>query len=214
MINSRWRTEPGTSSPPPGRHGQGQLLRNSNGLDQFFYSLEGREGLSILDFAGASQANITFITNLGNRIYSEDVLTSIDEVFGGDPETQSNPVRIDMFLRQVLDFSDEQFDGALVWDVLQFLSPSAAQATADRLHQILRPQSYLLAFFNASEKTSTVPEYHYRINDSKTLALSPRGNRTPSQFFNNRAIEKLFQKYESVKFFLTRDNLREVIVKR
>jgi hypothetical protein len=32
--------------------------------------------------------------------------------------------------------------------------------------------------------------------------------------FNNRSLEKLFGKFESVKFFLTRDNLREVIVRR
>ena len=142
------------------------------------------------------------------------MLASIDEVFGADPEAQSNPVRIEMFLNQVLDFPEEQFDGALVWDVLQFLSPAAAQATLDRLYRILRPQSYVLAFFNASEKVASIPSYHYRITDSKTLLLSQRGNRVPTQFFNNRSIEKLFQHYESIKFFLTRDSLREVIVKR
>ena len=34
------------------------------------------------------------------------------------------------------------------------------------------------------------------------------------QFFNNRALERMFQNYGAVKFFLTRDHLREVIVKR
>jgi hypothetical protein len=38
--------------------------------------------------------------------------------------------------------------------------------------------------------------------------------RKPSQPFNNRAIEKLFHEFGSVKFFLTRDHLREVIVRR
>jgi hypothetical protein len=40
------------------------------------------------------------------------------------------------------------------------------------------------------------------------------GSRRPAQLFNNRTLEKLFQKFDSVKFFLTRENLREVIVKR
>jgi hypothetical protein len=31
--------------------------------------------------------------------------------------------------------------------------------------------------------------------------------------FNNRSLEKLFGGFESVKFFLTKDRLREVIVK-
>ncbi len=214
MIKSRWKGEAQPPPLPPTRGKPSSHIRNSSGLDQFFFSLEGREGLSILDFAGASQANISFITNLGHRIYSDDVLSSIDEVFGADPEMQSNPVRVDMFLKQVLDFPKEHFDGVLAWDVLQFLSPSAAQAVADRLHQILRPHSYVLAFFNANEKAPSVASYNYRINESRTLLLSARGSRDASQFFNNRGIEKLFQKYESVKFFLTRDNLREVIVKR
>jgi hypothetical protein len=31
--------------------------------------------------------------------------------------------------------------------------------------------------------------------------------------FNNRNLEKLFGRFDSVKFFLTREQLREVIVK-
>jgi hypothetical protein len=37
--------------------------------------------------------------------------------------------------------------------------------------------------------------------------------RRPAQLFNNRSLEKLFHRFESVKFFLTREQLREVIVK-
>jgi hypothetical protein len=43
--------------------------------------------------------------------------------------------------------------------------------------------------------------------------LTPRGSRKRAQFFNNRGLEKLFQD-QTVKFFLTRDNLREIIVRR
>ena len=54
----------------------------------------------------------------------------------------------------------------------------------------------------------------FRILDNKTIQLSERGMRPAGQVFNNRNLEKLFGKFESVKFFLTRDNLREVIVRR
>jgi len=79
---------------------------------------------------------------------------------------------------------------------------------------MVRPGSYLMAMFHAEDRASQVPVYSYRISDAKTLLLSPRGSRKPAQFFNNRAVENLFQGFESVKFFLTRDSLREVIVKR
>lgn len=211
MIKTRWGTETGT----PARSLQnGSQTRNSSGLEQFFYSLQNRDNLSILDLSSASQNNISFITDLGHRIYTEGVLDSIEEVFGSDPEAQTNPVRIDMFLKQVLDFPESHFDGALVWDILQFLSQQTAQAAVDRLYRILRPRSYVLCFFNANEKLQSIPAFNYRIRDAKSLLLSPRGPRNTTQFFNNRAIERMFQKYESVKFFLTRDNLREVIVKK
>jgi hypothetical protein len=44
--------------------------------------------------------------------------------------------------------------------------------------------------------------------------LTERSVRSAGQVFNNRSLEKLFGKFESVKFFLTRENLREVIVRR
>jgi len=215
-VLSRWKTESRPATPASGRQGAG-LTRNSNGLEQFFASLQDREGLSILDFSGASQANISFITNLGHRIYSEDVVGTIEEVFGKNGatlESQSDEARVSEFLSQTLDFHDGAFDGALVWDTLQFLSPQLVEAVVDRLHRILRPNAMLLAFFNANEKVHAVPVYSYRIADSKTLSLTTRGERATGQFFNNRTIEKLFQRFHSVKFFLTRDNLREVIVRR
>ena len=79
---------------------------------------------------------------------------------------------------------------------------------------VLRPQSSLLAFFHAEEKAQTAPLYTYRIVETKIMSLTPRGQARPVQYFNNRSLEKLFQKFHSVKFFLTRDHLREVIVRR
>ncbi len=189
--------------------------RHSNGLDQFFSSVRGQEGLNILDFAGASQANVSFITNLGHRLSSEDYLRSLEITFGDEHfyENQDDPEQAEKFLNDNLNFPEGHFDGALVWDALQFLSPPLLQATVERLHLILRPGSSLLAFFHADEKAVQVPLYNYRISDEKTRLLTPRGSRKRAQYFNNRGLEKLFQG-QTVKFFLTRDSLREIIVRR
>ena len=221
MLKDRLRSEP--LLPPPhskplksGAPAQPQN-RSSNGLDQFFASFQDQENLSILDFSGASQANISFITSMGHRIYSNDVLRTMEESFGSGGDfiaNQSDPERAAAFLRESLDFPEKSFDGALIWDTLQFLAPPLLQDTVDRLARILRPQSSLLAFFHAEEKAETAPLYTYRIVDSKIMSLTPRNQVRPVQYFNNRTLEKLFQKYHSVKFFLTRDHLREVIVRR
>jgi hypothetical protein len=220
LLKDRFRSEP--SSPSlhlPKRSGATPPPQNrpSNGLDQFFSSLQDQENLSILDFSGASQANISFITSMGHRIYSNDVLRTMEEAFGSEGDfiaNQSDPDRAAQFLRESLDFPERSFDGALIWDTLQFLAPPLLQDTVDRLGHILRPQSSLLAFFQAEEKAQTAQLYTYRIVESKIMSLTPRNQQRPVQYFNNRTLEKLFQKYHSVKFFLTRDHLREVIVRR
>jgi hypothetical protein len=237
LFNDRWKplTRAGSAGPPrvtePGSGGnairasshgpedasQRVYSRHSNGLEQFFEYIRGEAGLRLLDLSGASQANIGFITNLGHRLYSEDLLRSLDFAFGNEPEFYENQTvqhRIDTFLEQTLNFPEGHFDGALVWDALEFLAPPLLKAFVDRLHFVVRPRSYLLAVFHAQERGETIPAYSYRIASPGTLTLPLRSLRRPAQFFNNRAVEKIFQPFESVKFFLTRDSLREVIVKR
>lgn len=220
MLKDRLRLEPSSPSlhSASKKSGGGQPInRSSNGLDQFFASLQDQQSLSILDFSGASQANISFITSMGHRIYSNDALRTLEEAFGAGGDfiaNQSDAEKSALFLRENLDFPERTFDGALIWDTFQFLAPPLLQETVDRLYRILRPQSSLLAFFQADEKAQSAPLYSYRIVDSKVMSLTPRNQVRPIQYFNNRSLEKMFQKFNSVKFFLTRDHLREVIVRR
>ena len=64
--------------------------RQSRGLEQFFFNIRDMVGLSILDLAGANQENINFLTNLGHKVYSQDLVRSLDEAFGPDPAEQTN----------------------------------------------------------------------------------------------------------------------------
>ena len=187
--------------------------RTSRGLEEFFSYIRGQTGLTILDLGGASQENVNFITNLGHRLYSEDFLQILHETFSADDTDQSNPGRIDYFLANALDYPEAHFDGVLIWDALEYLEPALLAATIDRLRRIVRPHSYLLAFFHSDDKLEAVPFYNFRIQDLRTLLVSQHGMRRPAQLFNNRSLEKLFVRFESVKFFLTRERLREVIVK-
>jgi hypothetical protein len=188
--------------------------RQSRGLEQFFFNIRDVVGLSILDCAGANQDNIDFLINLGHKVYSQDLVLNLDEAFGKDLTEQTNPSRIDYFLRQNFDYLTEALDGVLLWDSLQFMSPALLNATLERVYDVMRPKSYLLAFFTATERALEVPSHSFRIADNKTIVLSERGIRPAGQVFNNRNLEKLFGRFESVKFFLTRENLREVIVRR
>jgi hypothetical protein len=190
--------------------------RPSPGVDQFFGAIRGRQGLSLLDFSSVSQASVSVVTGLGHKIYFEDLLEELDMSFGdGDfYANQSDPVAKARFLRSALNYPDDAMDGVLVWDSMEFLGAPLLQTMIERLRRQMKPGACLLAFFHGEEKTETVPVYSYRLSDEKTLALSLRGQRKPAQLFSNRALERLFGQFQSVKFFLTRDHLREVIVRR
>ena len=205
----------GSSSLFKGSEKEVVTIRQSRGLDQFFSNIRDQSGLRILDMGGVCQDNVNFITNLGHRITPQSILQSIDAKFGGVADTdQSNPAQIESFLRDNLDYPPDSFDGVLLWDTLQFMAPPLLHAVLDRLYFIVRPKSYLLVYFNSEERAARAPVYSFRIQEKSTIKVVEKGTRPTAQAFNNRGLEKLFAKFESVKFFLTRESLRELIVRR
>jgi hypothetical protein len=205
----------GSFAKSPGKDNAPSITRQSNGFDQFSSMLQTTESASVLDMSGASQANISFITGAGHRISSDDILGSMQQFFGDDfLESQQAASNAQRFLETTLTFPNAFFNGALVWDALQFLASPLMDQTVAQLLRVVRPGGLILAFFNGNEKITRIPLYNYRIQDAKTIVQIPRGGSQRCQYFNNRTLEKLFQSAESVKFFLTRDNTREVLVRR
>jgi SAM-dependent methyltransferase len=206
----------GVLVPATSRFQEQTVARQSSGLEQFFSNLSDQTGLTILDLGGRSQANVAFITERGHRLFSVDFHNILDDTFQGDNffSNQNQPELVHYFLREALGFQSGQFDGILAWDCLEYLAPSLLNSTIDELARILRPNGYLLALFHSDEKAEVNPVYSYRISNHKTLMLSLRGTRPPVRYFNSRGLERLFEPFYSVKFFLTRDQLREVIVRR
>lgn len=165
--------------------------------------------------SGASQANVSFVTGHGHRISSDDAVGTMQQCFKDDFYTnQQAASNAHRFLEQTLTFPDATFDGALVWDTLQFLVSPLLDDTIAKLFRVLQPGALILGFFNADEKVTKAPVYSYRIQDSRTVLQTPRGSPQHCQYFNNRMLEKVFEQATSIKFFLTRGAQREVIVRR
>ena len=113
-----------------------------------------------------------------------------------------------------LDYPELEFDAALAWDSLQYFTPKLMSEVVGQLHRLMRPGSQLLAMFHAESAGGQAPLCYYRIQDGKTIQVLPKGGHRAYRFLNNREIEKAFHEFSSIKFFLTRDHLREVIVTR
>ncbi len=201
----------GTAAWPPGCPTT-ESTRSSRGLEQFVLTLREVSTTAVLDLGPINQENTDHVANLGHRILFSDMLRPLDSVWD-DPDLSENR-KIEEILDQTLNYPESCIGGAMVWDTFQHLPAPLLEAVVERLYYLLQPGGLILAFFHADEKARAVPSYSYRILDTKSMVLTPRQLRPREQFFNNRALERMFQNYAAVKFFLTRDHLREVIVRR
>jgi SAM-dependent methyltransferase len=208
-----------------------RLNRRSSGLAELSRLFQSDEPLCILDIGSTSAANIRYLTERGHKIYSEDLLdASADPALLIRDEQGYNALDHKRFLAENLIFHNAQFDLVLCWNLADYLDEDLVKPLVARLWSMLRPGGMLLAFFHTQEAGPDAPCYRYHITGNDTLEMQhiearsemrkgPGGQNTRSPFrlqrvFNNRHIENLFRDFASIKFFLTRDNIREVLVVR
>ena len=192
-----------------------KIIRRSTGFNEFIKAISREQGLKILDLGSTSPANITFMTGLGHRFHQGDILRHANDkslVIGNGEEGPTYDV--DRFLRENLDFPREDFDAVMFWDVADFLPEPLVKPLIERIHYAMKPTGIMLAFFHTKDAGPDAPFYRYNILAKDTLELQPvRGHRL-LRVYQNRQVETLFRDYASVKFFLGRDNIREMLVIR
>ena len=197
--------------PSPGEH-----LRPSAGLEQLFDVLQPTGQRQVLDLGEFTQANVTQIIGLGHRLTFEDLLGMVDNVFGpGDPGVVQADVTLSArFLDAILQFEPETFDAILVWNSLEYLARHLVEPVVERLHRVLRPGGVMLVCFRADIREQVTLQQSFRIADTRTLSIHPKGHRPAAHMLTNRSVERIFERFASVKFFLSRDAVREVIVRK
>jgi hypothetical protein len=197
-----------------------RVNRRSSGLNEFSKSIAGREGLCILDLGYTSATNISRLTGMGHNVCTEDLLDAAHDpmllVTGADGKRTVDPTR---FLRDSLIYQGPKFDAVLAWDVPDYLPEPLVKPVVERLCALMKPGGILLAFFHTRDAGPDAPHCRYHIagNDMLQLQTTPRDGPVVfrlQRVFNNRHIENLFREFASLKFFLARDNVREVIVVR
>jgi hypothetical protein len=192
----------------------GAQLRQSKGLREFCNAIRSPEGMQILDLGAASQANINFVTGLGHRLCTEDFHRCLElftsrSMVTADPDTET-----DRFFRENLRYQACQFDGVLCWDLFDFLPDALVQPLVHRLFELIKPGGHVLAFFHSGQPGQVLPVCQYRVSSQEQLQVSERAQGKLRRAINNRGIESLFRNYASLKFFLTKDSLREVVIVR
>jgi len=204
-----------------------KLTRRSSGIGEISRVLNSQEGLYVLDVGATSANNIQFFTSHGHKNYSEDLLrASLDPALRAQDSTGKPTVDSKKFLDENLVYRNEQFDIVLSWNLADYMEESLVKPTIDRFWSVLKPGGLLLAFFHTRDAGPESACYRYHVTGTDMLEMqevrfalpgrpasekqSPRLQRV----FNNRHIENLFRDFASIKFFLARDNIREVLVVR
>ena len=106
------------------------------------------------------------------------------------------------------------FDVVLVWDTADYLPPELVPALFEKLHKVLRAKGRLLAFFQGAAPLPGTPFARYQLTDSEQLLLLASGTFPFQKSYQTRQIENFLKGYASFRFFLGKDNIREVIAVR
>jgi len=217
VANSFFRFLRGGSSTEQEQATQGieAGTRRSSGLGELTKLLKGSEGLAVLDLGPTSPANITHFTGLGHRVYNEDVLlASQNPEYKKKNEDGTTSIDGERFFAENLIFRNVKFDAVLCWDIPDYLAEPLVKPMVERIASVMNPKGYLLAFFHTKDAGPDAPYFRYHINGLDNLRLQKGPQFRLQRVFNNRHIENLFHDYASLKFFLARDNVREVLVVR
>src|ERR1700722_6783817 len=201
--------------------------RRSSGVGEIARVLNSQEGLCVLDMGATSANNIRFFTDKGHKNYSEDLLrSSLDPELRIEDSEGKSVLDSKKFLDENLVYATGLFDVVLCWNLPDYMEESLVKPTIDRLWSVMKPGGVLLAFFHTRDAGSDSTCYRYHVTDSDMLEMqevkfAPPGRPSSEKqsprlqrVFNNRHIENLFRDFASIKFFLARDAIREVLVVR
>jgi Methyltransferase domain len=192
-----------------------RVPRHSSGWKDLLKYLRTQESLRILDIGPTSSTNINYITSLGHSIYMANLVEEAAKPEWIIPgEAGEEPTYdVDGFLASNLNFSGRNFDVVILWDTADYLPEPLLAPVFSRIHQVMEPGGLMLAFFHAT----TDPSSHfcrYHLTDTEFVEMQKAGNYPVLHIYSNRKIENMLKDFSNYRFFLAKDNLREVIVTR
>jgi hypothetical protein len=197
-----------------------RIPRHSRGWGEVRAHLKSATELRVLDFGATSPANITFLTSLGHGVYMSNLVQEAsrpewllpnppDAAPGAAPELD-----VDRFIAANLDFSGRDFDVVLLWDTANYLPPEVVPAMFARLHAVLRPGGMLLAFFHSKAEGPETTLSRYQLTDTDDLLVLPTGGFAIRKVYQTRQVENLLSGFAGMRFFVGKDNVREVLAVR
>jgi len=197
-----------------------RVPRSSSAWGKILERMRGEESLRVLDVGPTSSGNINFITALGHSIYLANLVEDAakKEWTPTQADGTPGPFDVERFLSTHLSFSGRGFDIVLLWDTADYLPEPIVAPVFQRLQQVMEPNGQMLTMFHSASAASVTPVKadfsRYHLTDTSRVDVQRFGDYPLLNTFTNRQIEKLLEDFKSFTFFLSKDNVREVLVTR
>ncbi len=183
---------------------------STKALRKFLGTLSAKESPVLMDLAPVVSGNLNFFgDHLGCKVLIEDVYAEVERHARAGTLAALPEVFATRF-----GHADASVDGILCWDLMDYLDRAAAQALAEQLTRMLRPEGALLAFFGTAQPRDA--HYtRYIIQDDVNLGYRPYpATRGRQAILANRDIIRLFDRLRVSDSFLLQNNLREILFRK
>jgi hypothetical protein len=179
-------------------------------LRKFLTSLTSREMPVLLDLGPVVGSNVSFFgEQLGCKIFVEDIFADLDRhVRNGTVE------ELPAFLHKRFAHEPASVDGVLCWDIVDYLDRPAAQALAEEVTRVLRPDGALLGFFGTAQPRDTRYTKYIIVDEVNLKHRSYPAARGRQAILLNRDIIRLFGTLRVSDSFLLQNNIREVLFRK
>ena len=193
-----------------------RVPRHSSGWKELLQHLRSPESLRILDIGPTSSTNINYITGLGHSVYMANLVEEAAKPeWMKSPQPGEPPVfDVEGFIATNLSFDGRMFDVVILWDTADYLPEVLLAPILERIHNVMQPGGRILAFFHSKPTGPDTEFCRYHLTDQDVVDMQRAGNFPLLHIYNNRQIENLFSAFSNYRFFLAKDNLREVIITR
>ncbi len=198
--------------PDSAAKAKARIPRHSSGWNALQKYLQEQDSLRVLDLGPTSSTNVNLLTSMGHSIYMADIVTdSRLPQWTATNEDGTALFRTQDFLEDTLSFGERHFDVVLFWDAADYVVADLLVPLIRRIHEFMDEGGKLLAFSHIKPE-GNYSRYHLRTDDQ--LDVQQIGDLSVRTVYTNRQIENLFGSFSSYKFFLAKDNLREIVVNR
>lgn len=185
-------------------------LYSTKALRKLLSALTGREAPALIDLGPVIGSNVSFFgEQIGCKIFIEDIYTELER-HARAGKMEDFPA----FLSRRFPQADGSIDGIICWDLIDYLDRASAQALAEQLTRVLRPEGALLGFFgNAVPRETTYTKFVIADETNLKYRTYPAAQGRQAVLLN-RDIIRLFTGLRVSDSFLMKNNIREILFRK